>query len=158
MTLKCNQGHWKWYEWVQLNEHYHHTKFDIYLIYTVQENRNVKVSTIYRLSACLPDIDHHIKSHFSCELKKKKYIYTYKSPYPNEVTTPRREQNYAVLPWHYHVLVIQNHHSSRSKMRTDPGRNSGTGTYKLILLSRKVHCYLLLDPKLYRDTIHRLLN
>ena len=47
MTLKYNQGHWKWYEWVQLNEFYHDADFDIYHIYSVQENHNVKVFAIY---------------------------------------------------------------------------------------------------------------
>ena len=38
VTLKYNQDHWKWYEWVKLSEYYHRTKSDIYHIYSVQEN------------------------------------------------------------------------------------------------------------------------
>ena len=43
VTLKYNQVHWKRYEWAKLNKHYNHAKFDIYYIYSVRENRNVKV-------------------------------------------------------------------------------------------------------------------
>ena len=43
MTLKYGQGHWKWHEQVKLNEWCHHTKFHIYCIYSVRENRNVNV-------------------------------------------------------------------------------------------------------------------
>ena len=32
----------KRYEWVKLNEQYHHARFDIYHIYSVTENHNVK--------------------------------------------------------------------------------------------------------------------
>ena len=41
VTLKYNQGHWQWYEWVKLNEYYHHALLDIYHIYRVQENCNL---------------------------------------------------------------------------------------------------------------------
>ena len=41
--LKYNQGHWKWYEWVKLNQYYHNAVFDIYQICSVRENHNVKV-------------------------------------------------------------------------------------------------------------------
>ena len=47
VTLKYNQGHWKWYAWVKLNEYYHHAKFDIYHVYSVWENRNIKVFDTY---------------------------------------------------------------------------------------------------------------
>ena len=30
VTLKYNQGHWKWYEWVKLDDYYHYEKFEIY--------------------------------------------------------------------------------------------------------------------------------
>ena len=43
VTLKYNQGHRKWYEWVKLNKYYHHEKFDIYHVYSVWENRNIKL-------------------------------------------------------------------------------------------------------------------
>ena len=48
VMLKYNQGNWKWYEWVKLNEHYRHTKFDIYHVYCVRKNRSIKVSATYR--------------------------------------------------------------------------------------------------------------
>ena len=51
MTLKYNKGHWKQYKWVKLNESYHHAKFDIYHIHSIQENCNVKVFTTYAQSA-----------------------------------------------------------------------------------------------------------
>ena len=28
VTMKYSQGHWKWYDWIKLNEFYHHEKFD----------------------------------------------------------------------------------------------------------------------------------
>ena len=43
MTVKYNQGQWKWYEWIKLNDSYNHAKFDIYHIYSVWENSNAKV-------------------------------------------------------------------------------------------------------------------
>ena len=45
MTLKCSEGHGKWYEWVKLSEYYHHAKTDLYIycINAVQENCNIKV-------------------------------------------------------------------------------------------------------------------
>ena len=51
VTLKFNQGHRKWYEWVKLNEYYHHAKFDSYHIYSVRENFNVKDFATYGHSA-----------------------------------------------------------------------------------------------------------
>ena len=37
------------YEWVKVNEHYHHAKFNIYYIYSVQEIQKIKVfATVYR--------------------------------------------------------------------------------------------------------------
>ena len=63
MTLKYNQGHWMWYEWVKLNEYYHHAKFGIIII-SVRENCSIKVFTIYR-----PKTDHYIDSYFSRESK-----------------------------------------------------------------------------------------
>ena len=47
VTRKYNQGHWKGYEWVKLHEFYHHAKFDIYHIYSDQENLNVKFFATY---------------------------------------------------------------------------------------------------------------
>ena len=42
VTLKYNQGHWKWQGWVKLNEYYHHAKsFYVYHIYSFQENHNI---------------------------------------------------------------------------------------------------------------------
>ena len=43
VTLKKGQGHWKQYEKVKLSEWYRHAKFDIYRIYGVWVNPNVKV-------------------------------------------------------------------------------------------------------------------
>ena len=43
VTLKYAQGHWKCYEQVKLNEQHHHAKFDIYHIYGVWANPNIKV-------------------------------------------------------------------------------------------------------------------
>ena len=47
VTLKYNQGHWKWHEWVKLSEYYHQAKSDIYDIYSVGENCNVTVFATY---------------------------------------------------------------------------------------------------------------
>ena len=54
VTLKYNQGQWKWYKWVTLNEYYHHAKFDIYHTYSIRENHNVKAFAIYVHSAGWP--------------------------------------------------------------------------------------------------------
>ena len=43
VTLKYDKGHWKWYEQVKLNKKCHHAKFDIYHIYGVWINPNIKV-------------------------------------------------------------------------------------------------------------------
>ena len=43
VTFTYNQGHWKWYEWVKLNECNLRAKLDSYAIYSTQENHNVKV-------------------------------------------------------------------------------------------------------------------
>ena len=51
MTLKYNHGHWNWYEWVKLNEYYHHAKLDIYHNPSVWENHNIQVFATYRHSA-----------------------------------------------------------------------------------------------------------
>ena len=48
MTLKYNQGHWKWYKWIKLNEYYHHAEFEIYHIYGVEENHNIEILATYR--------------------------------------------------------------------------------------------------------------
>ena len=69
VTLKYNQGHWKWYGWVKLNEYYHHAKFDIYHIHSVQENCNVKVFATYRHLVSQPDTNHYTDLHFSCTSK-----------------------------------------------------------------------------------------
>ena len=42
-TLKDAKCLLNWYEFVKLNEQYYHAKFDIHHIYSVRENRNVKV-------------------------------------------------------------------------------------------------------------------
>ena len=61
MTLKYNQGHWKWYESVKLNDYYHHAKFDIYHMYSVRENCNVKLFAKYGQSAAgRLNTDHYI--------------------------------------------------------------------------------------------------
>ena len=36
VTLKYDQGNWKRYQQVKLNEQYHHAKFDIHHTYGVQ--------------------------------------------------------------------------------------------------------------------------
>ena len=43
VTLKYNQGHRKWYEWLKLNKYYQYEKFDIYHFYSPRENRIVEV-------------------------------------------------------------------------------------------------------------------
>ena len=67
MTLEYNLGHRKLYEWVKLNEYYHHAKFDIFHIYSVRENCNIKVFDTYTHLADQPNTDHYIdsQSHFS---------------------------------------------------------------------------------------------
>ena len=68
VTLKLNQDHLRWYEWVfKLNEYYHYSKFDIYHIYSVRENRNIKVFAAYGHAAGRPDTGHYIESHFLWE-------------------------------------------------------------------------------------------
>ena len=58
-----------WYKEVKLNEYYHHAKFDMCHIYSVRENRNVKVFA--RQTTTWPDhTDSYIDSHFSCESSK----------------------------------------------------------------------------------------
>ena len=52
--MKHNQGHWKWYEWVKMNNYYYHAKFDIYHIYSVRENQNFKVFATYGHSTSWP--------------------------------------------------------------------------------------------------------
>ena len=55
VTLKYAQGHWKWYEWVELKGAcYHQAKFNIYHIYSVQENHNVQVFCYIRCLASRP--------------------------------------------------------------------------------------------------------
>ena len=54
MTLKYSQGQGKWYVEVKLNEYYHHQKFDIYHILSVQENHNIKVFATYGQWASWP--------------------------------------------------------------------------------------------------------
>ena len=54
VTLKYNQGFWKWYEWIKLDEYCHHVKFDIHHIYSLHENHNLKVFATYRQSAGWP--------------------------------------------------------------------------------------------------------
>ena len=70
MTLKYNQGHWKWYVWVKLSEYYHHAKFDICHIYGDWENRNIKFLPHTDTGlASQPNTDHHTDSHFSVKSK-----------------------------------------------------------------------------------------
>ena len=69
MTLKYYQGHWKWYEWVKLYECYHHVKFDVYHVYRVGENRNVKVFATDGHSAGRPNTHHYIDLQFSSDSK-----------------------------------------------------------------------------------------
>ena len=60
VTLKYNQGHWKWCEWVKLDEFYHHAKIDINHIYSVQKNCNIKVFATYGQLDGQPNTDHSI--------------------------------------------------------------------------------------------------
>ena len=60
VTLKYNQGHWKWYGWVKLNEYHHHAKIDIYHIYSVRENRNVEEFATHGHSLVRPNTDYYI--------------------------------------------------------------------------------------------------
>ena len=69
VTLKYNQGHRKWYEWVKVSEYYYQAKFEIYHVYSFRENRNVKVFATCGQSAGQSNTDHYIDSHFSCESK-----------------------------------------------------------------------------------------
>ena len=70
VTLKSNHGHWKWYEWVKLNECYHHAEFDIHHIYIVRENHNIKVFATYGHLAGQPNTNHYIDSYYSCKSTK----------------------------------------------------------------------------------------
>ena len=63
VTLKYNHGPWRWYEWVKLNEYYHHLKSDIYHIYSVRKNCNLTVFDTHGHSAAKlawPNTDHYI--------------------------------------------------------------------------------------------------
>ena len=55
----------------KLNEYYHHIKFDIFHVYSVRENRNVKAFATYEQSAGQlasgTNTDHYIDSHISCK-------------------------------------------------------------------------------------------
>ena len=44
----------------KLTDYYHNAKFDICHIYSVRENRDVKVFATYGQSAGRPDTDHYI--------------------------------------------------------------------------------------------------
>ena len=78
VTLKYNQGHWKWYEWIKLSKYYHHAKFDSYYVYSVRENRNVKVFATYGhlvgwpVLAGRPYADHYTLT-FSMWIKKHNF-------------------------------------------------------------------------------------
>ena len=39
VTLQYNQGHWNQYEWLKLDEQYHHAKLDLYYIYSVRKQQ-----------------------------------------------------------------------------------------------------------------------
>ena len=43
MTLKCSEGHGKWYEWVKLSEYYRHAEFDFHHVCSVWRNQNIQV-------------------------------------------------------------------------------------------------------------------
>ena len=73
VTLKYNKDRWKWCEWVKFSDYYHHAKFDIYYVNSVQENHTVKVFTTYGQAAGWPETDHH-RLIFSCESKKQKNL------------------------------------------------------------------------------------
>ena len=62
--LIIQSGHWKWYEWVKLNENYHYAKLDLHCIYSVRENHNVKVFATHRQSASRPDTDRYMDTFF----------------------------------------------------------------------------------------------
>ena len=54
VTLKYNQGHRKWYEWVKLDEIYQHAQSDVYHVYSARENRIVKIFATNERSARRP--------------------------------------------------------------------------------------------------------
>ena len=74
MTLKYNQGHWKWYGCVELKEYYHHAKFDIYHLYSKKIAMLKFLPHVDNRKASQPNTDHYIESHFSCESKNDKEI------------------------------------------------------------------------------------
>ena len=79
MTLKHNQGHWKWYDWVKLNKYYHHAEREIH--YSVRENRNIKVFATYGLASPIVILILIITySHFSCESKMSESLTATKMP------------------------------------------------------------------------------
>ena len=98
MNLKYNQDHWKWNEGVKLNEHYNHAKFDIYQIYSVRENRHVKV---FALSSKNTNTDRYIHSHFSGKSK-----------------TPKENLTSLSLTAFWHALLCWFSHSKCNKLYT----------------------------------------
>ena len=70
-------SHWKWYEWVKLDESFHRAKTDIYHISNFGENCNVNVFFCHASldgpmcgrPARWPGTDHYISLFFSCEAK-----------------------------------------------------------------------------------------
>ena len=72
MILKCNQGHWKWYELVKLNKNYQHARFGIYQIYNVREKSQLQSfchKRAIRRPSSRHSTGHYTDSHFSCESK-----------------------------------------------------------------------------------------
>ena len=107
VSVKYNQGHWKWYEWIKLNEYYHQAKFDIYHIYGVWDNQNVKVFATYGRSAVRlagqPDTDHYTDSRFSNKSKSAlcmSPIIIYSSRHRLKLlsTTPNRHRQLITMP------------------------------------------------------------
>ena len=68
MTLKSSQGHWKWYEWVKLNEYYHHAKFELIILVLPEKTATLKfLLHTANWPAGQPNTDHYIDSYFSFE-------------------------------------------------------------------------------------------
>ena len=73
MTLKHNQGLWKWNEWVKLHEYDQAAKFVVFYMYSVRENCNVKVYATYEQSVGLTLIITYTHI-FRVSFKKKAFI------------------------------------------------------------------------------------
>ena len=87
MTLKCNQGHWKLYEWVKLNEYYHHAKFDIYYIYSQRKLQRKRFCHTQTLS--WPNTDYYRLTFFK---RVKEQCLTFRVLYDNGAVLQKGHQ------------------------------------------------------------------